>query len=219
MLQSLQTALHRLDEPTFLNPRVFNVIKAGQAMPNVLNEKTVEVDGECFTLQHPEEVTLVPGQKVYITLNRWFYLETGEEREAREQQARAEYQRQQDEQREEERRRNAEAAAFNAQFQLPVAWTPGIKDVLSGLSEKSAGDGWNARTVVHMFLKGDLHEGRLRRQAGDFLCTGAGGSNGKQWSAQPEQTWKDSEGSMVQAKVTCQSCLRLAERWKAEVSK
>ena len=48
---------------------------------------------------------------------------------------------------------------------------PGKKDVISGLTENSWGDGQKANTVYHVYLKEPLHDGRLYRSAGDFLCS------------------------------------------------
>lgn len=99
--------------------------------------------------------------------------------------------------------RQAAAIAFNAALPVPVKWTPGIKDVLSGLTENSNGTGTNARTVVHICLEEVLTDGRFTREAGDFLCTSASGSNGKQWSSQKREN----------SQVTCKTCLKLVQRW------
>ena len=41
---------------------------------------------------------------------------------------------------------------------------------LSGLSEKSVGDGWSKGTVWHLVLDDSLSQGGLKREAGDLLC-------------------------------------------------
>jgi hypothetical protein len=102
-------------------------------------------------------------------------------------------------------RRRLEALAFNQALPVPVAWAPGHKDVLSGLSEHSNGDGLNARSVVHVMLRAPITDGRFKRAAGDFLCTSAAGTNGKQWSSQAE--------APASAQVTCKACLKLTQRW------
>lgn len=107
----------------------------------------------------------------------------------------------------------AEAIAFNAKIQPPAKWAVGIKDVLSGLSEGSWGDGHNKATVNHVYLLEPLKDGRLVRERGDFLCTAAGGTNGKNWSGKLLEARHDGHGDPYQPKVTCKACLKLAQRW------
>jgi hypothetical protein len=104
----------------------------------------------------------------------------------------------------ESRRIELEAQEFNRSLMIPVKWTPGIKDVLSGLKEGSNGCGVNRRTVIHIRLDEPLINGRIKRIKGDFLCTTAKGNNGKAWSSQEREN----------GKVTCKSCLELAAKWR-----
>jgi len=113
----------------------------------------------------------------------------------------------------------AEAEAFNAQIKPPVRWAVGIKDVLSGLSERSWGDGRNRATVNHVYLLEPLNSSRLKRNAGDFLCTASGDTNGKDWSGKMLETRSDGNGESYQPKVTCKACLKLAKRWSTPVDK
>jgi hypothetical protein len=113
----------------------------------------------------------------------------------------------------------AEADAFNAQIQPPVKWVAGIKDVLSGLGERSWGDGRNKATVNHVYLLEPLNANRLVRKAGDFLCTAAGDSNGKDWSGKKREIRHDGNGDPYQPKVTCKACLKLAKRWSTSTDK
>lgn len=112
-----------------------------------------------------------------------------------------------------------EAQRFNARLQLPVRWDVGIKDVLSGLSETSMGHGRNRATVEHIYLLEALQAGRLRRAAGDFLCTGASGSNGKNWSGRRVERFADGKGQPYAPKVSCTACLTLAARWLNDAPK
>lgn len=119
----------------------------------------------------------------------------------------------------ERERRNAlrtEDEAFNGRIHLPCLWDVGIKDVLSGLSETSWGDGRNKSTVNHVLLLETLGVGRLRRAPGDFLCTAASGTNGKRWSGKAAERGVDGEGNLYRPRVTCKSCLALAARWITE---
>jgi len=104
-----------------------------------------------------------------------------------------------------EQQRQADQA-FNASLAVPVAWTIGVKDVLSGLSERSDGSGRNRATVNHILLQAELQSGRLSRAAGDLLCTSATGTNGKNWSAQRAER---------AGRVTCARCLALTKPWHA----
>lgn len=108
-----------------------------------------------------------------------------------------------------------EALAANAEIALPVRWDVGVKDVLSGLSANSWGDGRSKATVEHIYLLEAFEEGRIKRREGDFLCTTASGSNGKRWSATVER-WRDGAGLLYAPKVTCRACLRLVARWMGQ---
>ena len=98
--------------------------------------------------------------------------------------------------------RAAAAAAFNASLNLPFDWEPGHRVVLSGLSASSAGNGMNRASVMHVTTTTAFALGRLRRSAGQFLCS----------------THVDAYGSdagmrrAAGARVTCRSCLAQADR-------
>jgi hypothetical protein len=107
-------------------------------------------------------------------------------------------------------RRRVEAVAFNEKITLPVPWTTGIKMVVCGLSESSAGDGASKRTVHHILLQSDLTRGTLKRRNGDFLCTANRGKLGTHWDGSPVFL-RDGDGNLYQAKITCATCIRRAE--------
>ena len=111
----------------------------------------------------------------------------------------------------------ADAEAFNARIALPAKWDTGIKDVLSGLGENSWGDGRSNSTVEHILLLDPMEDGRLKRKAGDLLCTSAGSTNGKRWSSRLAERSHDGKGATYQPKVTCKACLALAKRWMKEL--
>lgn len=79
---------------------------------------------------------------------------------------------------------------------LPFKWKAQIKEVLSGLSENSNGDGWKKNTVIHVQLLEDFKRGRLTRNKGDYLC-----------SPKKVPNWGDG-GNYTE--VTCKSCLKRA---------
>lgn len=104
--------------------------------------------------------------------------------------------------------------AYESSLNLPAAWAAGIKDVLSGLSERSWGDGLNKASVIHIMLLNDLAHGRLKRRAGDLLCSSSQAANGKNWSNQRQHTQLDSSGCAFTPEITCKSCRAIASRWR-----
>jgi len=103
-----------------------------------------------------------------------------------------------------ETRRAADAERWNTALSIPVDWHINHRMVLSGLTRHSNGDGVNAATVWHVVLEQPLVQGRLRRNAGDLLCSKDVGSIGL--SAGVERQGDRSR------RVTCRACLRLVER-------
>ncbi|WP_298601246.1 hypothetical protein [uncultured Zoogloea sp.] len=203
--------------PDLLEPFWFNKVRHGQHAAVVAEDGTVTLEGVALRVR---DEAPAPGTAVQVWLNGsgFFVCATLEEIE-REAQARRNA-----EAAEAERRRQklnamrADAEAFNARIALPVKWDVGIKDVLSGLSENSWGDGRSKATVEHIYLLEPLEAGRLTRKEGDFLCTSASGTNGKRWSSKIVERCHDGEGTPYQPKVTCKACLALAQRWMKESS-
>jgi hypothetical protein len=215
-MNDFRATMHRVVAPGFLDPRWLSKVRHGPHEGKAIDRKTFEVEGQYLGLELSDSLVLVPGQQVFLYLLGNFFLETGEERAARLAVLEAEQRKQQEGER---TRRNAvrqQAESFNAALCVPVCWLSGMKDVLAGLSGYSAGNGANAATVVHIWLQEPLHDGRMRRERGDFLCTPAGGSNGKQWSGQVEADREDGDGNRYQAQVTGKSCLKIACRWAKE---
>ncbi len=164
------------------------------------------------------EGTLPPvGATLFLTPDRFdIKAETEiDSRARREEQARQRLTRQ-----EEERQQKAaldmklmqQAQERNARLYIPVRWTSGFKSVISGLTENSSGNGINRRTVIHVLLLEDIRDGRLVRNEGDFLCTAAGGSNGKLW-VNPA-THSDGEYGPYVCEITCKQCIKAALRWQ-----
>lgn len=203
--------------PDLLEPFWFNKVRHGQHAAVVAEDGTVTLEGVALRVR---DEAPAPGTAVQVWLNGsgFFVCATLEEIE-REAQARRNA-----EAAEAERRRQklnalrADAEAFNARIALPVKWDVGIKDVLSGLSENSWGDGRSKATVEHIYLLEPLEAGRLTRKEGDFLCTSSSGTNGKRWSSKIVERCHDGEGTPYQPKVTCKACLALAQRWMKESS-
>ena len=105
----------------------------------------------------------------------------------------------------------SESKTFNQSLNIPVRWSSEIKQVLSGLSENSAGNGTNRRSVNHIYLKEELTYGRLKREANSFLCSQVKSKWGGNWSG----TLGDHG---IETKVTCQSCLKIANRFLTQTT-
>lgn len=110
------------------------------------------------------------------------------------------------------RRWQIEAAEFNDTLNIPVRWTSGLKTVLSGLSSRGNGSGDNSRSVAHVLLLESIEDGRFTRNAGSFLCTSAGGSNGQAWTGKLHTHCAGVHGPYVSL-ITCSACLKIARRW------
>lgn len=96
---------------------------------------------------------------------------------------------------------------FNTSLNIPVKWSPEIKQNLSGLSADSSGDAFKKNTVFHIYLHENLDSGRLKRNSKDYLCT--------QVSAKWGGNWSGTVGAQTENyKVTCKSCLKIANRFK-----
>lgn len=204
--------MHKLTSPNFIDPRWFNLMRQEPQEGVAIDNTTIKVNGEMLALVEPT-ITLVPGEKVIVTLTRNLAMETAKEAQERIERQRQAYQAEEQRRREEEARKNAENKQFNASLNIPVRWKPAIKDVLSGLSENSMGNGCNKATVIHVYLLEVLNDGKLHRSERDFLCTSEHGSNGKNWSGQREEDVYMSNGEVWISRVTCKACLKLAQRW------
>jgi len=194
----------------FIDPRWIRTVQSGKHKAIVdLTGKNIILKGEALIL----DVQLPPGTPVLIWLDRNFYCCTELDFENHQAAIRKAADEELQKHRQLENEKREEAETFNATINVPVKWTVGQKDVLSGLSETSWGDGRNTRTVNHILLQEDLAEGRLKRPKGDFLCTSNKGLNGKQWSGAAQIDCVDGDGSTYLPKVTCKQCLKLAKCW------
>jgi hypothetical protein len=206
---------YRLSTTGFIDPRWFNLVQR-EPQPAVVNDRGgVIISGEEFRFSGEG---LPAGTDVLVELSFSGYLqavETAElERENQERAAASELaaEAERREYLEKTRALRARAEEQNAKIVLPVKWEVGIKDVLSGLSFNSDGTGRNARTVEHILLLEPLEFGRLRREENDFLCSASGKDNGKRWSGQVIDHRVDGDGNEYQPEVTCQTCLKIAQR-------
>jgi len=202
---------YRLDTVSgFINPLWFNHNRHRSIDAVVDADGTLMADGQ--RLRFVGE-TLPAGTQVRISIDLWLTCLTLDDALSKESERRLAVAREEAARLARLNQLRAEAEAFNRRIQLPIEWVIGIKDVLSGLSSRSNGDGRNRATVEHILLQEDLKVGRLHRKAGDFLCTQPSGNNGKQYATQPAEHRHDGEGQPFRPKVTCRKCLALAKPW------
>jgi hypothetical protein len=203
----------------FVNPDLFNRLRGGARVKAVVDQQArVVVHGVELRFRddrdHPE-----PGTPVNVWLERDYVCATDADLVLAAEGREAERRREEQERRDRSKQVRAKAEAANARIRLPFQWTVAIKDVLSGLSESSWGDGRSKATVQHILVAENIDEGRLKRKARDLLCTPPRGSNGKRWSAQSDETyWVDGDGKRFAPAVTCKQCLKVAESIMARCS-
>jgi len=207
----------KLQGPQLIDPGWFNTVRGGRHNATVTPAGTVLVEGVELSLcstgsGRPDGVVPVPGTAVEVWLEDHFVCATKEELRRASEAAQARLDEQARAERDARNRCRDEADAFNKGLRLPIAWTVGIKDVLSGLADGSWGDGRNRASVNHVLLRQPLSVGRLRRNANDFLCSSNDRLNGKRWAGQPEAAAFDGDGKRYQPKVTCKRCVELALR-------
>lgn len=202
---------HPVTGPRMLDPMWFNTVRHGQHPAEVAADGSLTVNGVALRLCRD---TLAAGTAVRVWLNGsgYFVCATCDEIEREAQAWHDAESAKAEERRQQLNALRADAEVFNARIVLPVRWDVGIKDVLSGLSATSWGDGRSKATVAHIYLLEELQVGHLKRQAGDLLCTSARGTNGKRRSSTVEHG-HDGDGQPFQPKVTCKACLAQAKRW------
>ncbi|AYO83125.1 hypothetical protein [Methylobacterium brachiatum] len=105
----------------------------------------------------------------------------------------------------------AESEAANAGLDLRFTWEAAIRTVASGLSSRGAGNGVNARSVVHVRCDEPVAVGRLRRSVGDLLC--GAGDGAMDYLAKAVSV--DGSGRLYRARVTCRACRAAALRLAA----
>lgn len=201
---------HKMDIKGFLDPRWFRGLPK-QTEQTVNQSGQVIYHGQTLYFIEPFKA-LPPGTVVIITPGNWFYATVKAEKEAYESYLQERRKLEAEQYKQRLNRYRAEAEAFNSQYTFPFKWDVGKKDVLSGLQANSWGDGRRANTVNHIYLLEPVTVGRLKRQAGDFLCTSAGGNNGKQWGGSPVERAIDGKGKEYQPRITCKACLKIANR-------
>lgn len=95
---------------------------------------------------------------------------------------------------------------------LPFSWYASVKVVLSGLSDKSWGDGEQKNTVTHLIVAEDFSAGRLTRKKDSFLCTTGGFGSPKESKKEYSVKVAGFTVDTVPHTITCKICLSRIER-------
>lgn len=106
-----------------------------------------------------------------------------------------------------------EAEEFWDRYDLPFEWDVTIKGRRSGLLRGSSGTGRDSRTVEHLYVLEEFHDGRLHRSQGVYLC-----NDEAKFRFDEGIRHQDEDGNAFIPPVTCQQCLNLMERWESETS-
>lgn len=198
-----------------ITPMIFYENFVGLHEGIVESEGIILLEGEHRLNFDTNEVKILIGAKVLVKLDRWFWFMSKDEHEVLQRQKVAARAKQEEEYRQKTIARRLEAEEFNSEYNLPFEWEIGIKAVRTGLTERSMGNGVYSKTVYHVLLKSSLNDGRMKRSKGEFLCTPHGGSNGLFSELISPEYFQDADGVQYKPKITCKSCLKIAERWRA----
>lgn len=201
---------YRLTLSGLIDPFWFNSVSS-KRIEAIVQDNAVTIEGKLLKLSYSESQSSIPdGTAVICYLCSYFTCsikadieEADKQRKVRKAQSEQEY----------SDRLNAyrdESIAFNNSLALPFSWRTGFKAVISGLTERSAGNGLNRASVIHIELTEDFKQGRLQRSKGDFLCSK---DKGMEYT-DSEIHYVDGDNQSYQPKVTCKACLRRAEKYQ-----
>lgn len=108
--------------------------------------------------------------------------------------------------------RQQASQAFYERYAIPFTYSIEIKEVLSGLSAHSNGDGWRRNTVFHVYTLKRIDEKKRHRAPFPFLCSPSSAQSGGNWSASLGQdTYK--QENQYRPMPTCKKCLSMLERY------
>lgn len=103
-----------------------------------------------------------------------------------------------------------EIKEFWNQYDIPFDFSVEVKEVLSGLSENSMGNGLKKNSKHHIFVKEDIEFGRLKRHANSYLCSPSKAYSGGDWSG---TLGNGRNGKHI---ITCKNCLTKIEKFKKQ---
>lgn len=201
-----------LKYPTFLSPQIFSKLNGEKIRGIVEDEFCVTIESQKFISDTPLSI----GSEFVLSAGSYnALLHYQSDLDAYETfckgKREAEKLRIEENQKQAIEKRKFSSAEFWAKHNnLPFEFSIDIKEVLSGLSANSWGDGTKKNTVFHVYLKSDFNSGRLNRKSGDFLCSQT--TKGGNWSGSLGQ--KDNfDVDGVKFTPTCKKCLEILERF------
>jgi len=106
----------------------------------------------------------------------------------------------------EAKRKDIEKYEFWEQYDMPFKFVADVKPVLSGLTERSWGNGCNKATVYHIRLRENITLGRLKRKNDEYLCS--------QQSGNAYYNNSSVDINDIQDVITCKQCLKIIEKFK-----
>jgi len=109
-------------------------------------------------------------------------------------------------------RRKKRNREFWGQYDIPFDCTTATNDRLGELQRGSSGTGRTKHTAIHFVPLEPISEGRLRRDAREYLCQNEGQYATLRY--QPTQVDEVPPPGEDKEAITCQSCLDRMERWR-----
>ena len=158
-----------------LDPRWLNSFREAEVL---IEESDKVVVGDVTLYLESGQPSLPVGQRVKVWLSRWFYCETVDYVEHQKATQRIAFEQKKREQESSRKKAEKEAIDFNESLNIPSTWRPGMKDVLSGLSENSFGSGRSKATVTHIELLEPLMKDDFIEIPANFCALGIKASSG-----------------------------------------
>lgn len=171
----------------------------------------LEIEGHRF--KFIDEGHPVDGETVLFWMSNWGYAYVKSEYDAYQKERIESLIREKEADRLKALERKQKADDFYKSLNFPVAYHVGVKEVLSGLSASSWGDGQKRNSAIHLILDEDFESGRLKRQKREFLC-----SQQKQvanWSGQNDSQLYAHHGRDLKwvPEITCKQCLKKLDKY------
>ena len=202
-----------LHYPYHLDPCVLNSLKGGLTV-QITDSRQLVIHGSVFTSDNPlpvgEEGTLWPNRffaELYLRKEMQAYLTWQQQQIIEQQQAELRVQK--------ALARREASDQFYHTHPVPFAYSIEIKEVLSGLSAGSWGDGQRRNSVYHIYTQEEVSQGRFYRPKGEFLCSSVKSRSGANWSDSLGRDSHQFDEDGIRRVPTCKRCLEILERFSA----
>lgn len=205
---------YQLESTRFVNPSLVSAARRGDAEGLVEDSQVHFANGESYGFENdaPNDGTEVAirvrdGSLVAVPKDR---LESWKKEKKRDQQHAKALEEREQRRRKNEKRREAER--FWERFDIPFNHDVAIKNVMSGLSRGSSGTGRNKSTVEHLYAKESFTDGRLSREAEQYVCDPSAHLSHAEYGSGTGERRTDGEGESYIPPVTCSQCLKIMNR-------